>query len=244
MASGTPMYATVEIFSPEGEPHQVGVRWKQCLEAFEDYLAVLQVKDSERKLQYLRHHMGIQTKEICKLFPNYSSLNTYEAMVSALNQHFSPKVNKYYERFKFGSCRPRHDEKIDSWVTRLKQAATLCEFSDSVLEERIIETILLLTPDRKFRERILEAGPLTLNKLMEFARMREDSKSQADSYETKEFVSKVQEHKGRRLPVSVQRNRPGELPPRNKPRTSDQRYPSAQGCRRCGLAQLNGTDFS
>nr|XP_027224731.1 uncharacterized protein LOC113816938 [Penaeus vannamei] len=239
MASGAPLYATVETFSPEGEPFQVGIRWKAWIESFEDYLAVLEVKDSQRKLQYLRYHMGVKTKQICKIFPNYTSLNTYEAMVSALNQHFVPKVNKFYERFKFSNCKPRHDEKIDSWVTRLKQAATLCEFPE--LEERIIETILLLTPDRKFRDKLLEEDPLTLDKLMEMARLREISKSQTDSNETKEFMSKGQERKGR-LPASVQGNSSGESTPRHKPRARDQRYPSAQGCRRCGRENHRAKD--
>lgn len=96
-------------------------------------------------------------------------------MVSALTKHFTPKVNKFYWRIKFLNCKPRRDELIDSWVTRLRLAATLCEFPDT--EDRIIEVILNFTPDRKFRRTLLREDPLTLDKLMKLARINEISKS-------------------------------------------------------------------
>ena len=54
----------------------------------------------------------------------------YSVMVTKLNEHFLPKVNKTYERSIFRSMNQLQSESIDQFITRLRQRAVYCDFGN------------------------------------------------------------------------------------------------------------------
>ena len=58
------------------------------------------------------------------------SEDDFDTAVKSLTTYFEPKKNTEYEIYKFRQASQRHDEKLDSYHTRLRHLASTCEFAD------------------------------------------------------------------------------------------------------------------
>src|ERR1700744_4851323 len=88
----------------------------------------------DKKKSWLLHYAGPKVQSIYYNLPGSSEKNTHSAKtqyrktIKALTDHFAPKQNTSYERHIFRSMSQRRDEKIDSFVMRLRTHADRCKF--------------------------------------------------------------------------------------------------------------------
>ena len=66
---------------------------------------------------------------------------SFEACVRVLDEHFVPKANLPFERHQFRQMSQLNSEKVDQFVSRLRQKATTCEFAnlDEAIRDQLIE---------------------------------------------------------------------------------------------------------
>lgn len=61
--------------------------------------------------------------------PNKPKNKTFDEIVTALKQHFEPKLLLVAERFCFNRCNQKANQPVAHYVAELKQCAADCEFS-------------------------------------------------------------------------------------------------------------------
>ncbi|GFN86957.1 presenilin [Plakobranchus ocellatus] len=109
----------------------------------------------------------------------------FDKLVSALNQHFNPKVNKEIQRYQFRRM-SQTTELIDDFYTALRHLAPSCVFTHP--EEEIKSQIIAGCRSLKVREKSLNNPNITLTNLLQFARTCELTQKHAQQVE-KEFTT-------------------------------------------------------
>lgn len=86
----------------------------------------LQITKPAQKQALLLHVADLEVQEVYHtLTPQPSTL---EDTIKALDDHFAPTGNEWYDRFIFRQTMQGVNEPIDSYGTRLKEAGAACEF--------------------------------------------------------------------------------------------------------------------
>ena len=150
-----------KAFAVSVDPSSVSQRWKKWLSSYDVYLRATGVTKEDQKTALLLHVAGSEVQDIfATLTP---AGQTYNDLKTCLNDYFTPKTNIRYERFLFRQCVNEADEKIDSFVTRLKHLALSCEFTDT--DDVIIDQVILQCNSHELREKLLQEKDLTLDSL-------------------------------------------------------------------------------
>ncbi|GBO16512.1 hypothetical protein AVEN_86761-1 [Araneus ventricosus] len=87
--------------------------------------------------------------------------NNYDQVLTAFENHITPKTNVEVQRFIFNSRMQDIDESFDAFYTDLRKLVKSCEFAnqaDSVVRDRIVLGIV----DSGLQERLLLEGNLSL----------------------------------------------------------------------------------
>ena len=79
------------------------------------------------------------------------SEDDFDTAVKSLTTYFEPKKNTEYEIYKFRQASQRHDEKLDSYHTRLRHHAPTCEFTD--MDREIKTQIVQTCTSQQFRRK-------------------------------------------------------------------------------------------
>ena len=74
-------------------------------------------------------------------------MDEYETLKKILSYYFTPRRNKYYDRYLFKSTRQYDGESVRSYAMRLREKASSCEFHDTC-EERILEHLIDTIPNK------------------------------------------------------------------------------------------------
>ena len=105
----------------------IGKRWECWCDDFQTYLEASNVTDERQNKSLLMYLGGSDLKRI--YFTLGDSKNIYTEAINNLNEHFLPKTNLTYERYRFNQLRPSTFETIDHYVTRLRESAKRCGFN-------------------------------------------------------------------------------------------------------------------
>lgn len=98
----------------------------------------------------------------------------YEDMKLKLNQYLAPERNKTFERSKLRQIRQGDDEKIDSFILRIRQQADRCGGeSPMAVEEYVKDQLTTGCRSNDLRKRILYRNDATLNDIVQMARIDE-----------------------------------------------------------------------
>lgn len=81
-------------------------------------------------------------------------------MAALMKSHLQPAPNLIMERYKFKECRQTVDEEIKSYVTRLKEAATYCEFGTN-LENHLRDQLVWGISSEGTKKKLLGEKDLT-----------------------------------------------------------------------------------
>ena len=183
-------------FECHGDPTTIGARWKKWRRAFELFVEGKGIKDNGQKKALLLHCGGMQMQDIFYTFPTVepeADQTVYSVALDQLDRYFTPQVNVPYERHLFRNISQQPTETIDQLITRLRQKAEFCEFTDK--NEQIRDQVIEKCLSHNLRRKLLEKGKnLTLEQLQTVARAMENSEKQAVSIEgtTRGEVNRVQ----------------------------------------------------
>lgn len=141
----------------------------------------------DKKKSWLLHYAGPKVQSIyhnlpCKTSDNERSAKTqYRKVVAALTKHFAPKQNTSYERHVFRSISQHKDERIDTFVMRLRTQADRCEFGRRV-EENIKDQVTSSCWSGSLRRKILERNHKSLESVMKLCRIFESVANQEKTF--------------------------------------------------------------
>ena len=152
---------------------QSWTKWRMKLDYF--ILASGITQDAQRRATLL-HMAGERVQQI---FETLSDTGTsFQNACDALDRYFKPKKNVTFERYKFEQLIQQRGETAAMYLTRMRQVAESCEYSnvDEEIKDHFITSCLSL----KLKRRLLTEQSLTLDKLQEIARAFETSQTQAN----------------------------------------------------------------
>ncbi|GBM31488.1 hypothetical protein AVEN_141187-1 [Araneus ventricosus] len=142
-------------------------------------------KDSDVKVAIFFNAVGEEAIELFNTFDlQEDDRNDCDKVLTAFENHITPKTNVVVQRFIFSSLMQDIDESFDAFYTDLRKLVKSCEFenqADSVVRDRIILGIA----DSGLQERLLQEGNLSLARAAEIFRAAELSKKQAQTVQTK-----------------------------------------------------------
>lgn len=187
----------IEPFSAGSNPRSRWLTWKR---AFEVYIGTKELTDPKKKQNLLLHCGGIEIQEVFyaedtitfivtdpegKVVKdsdgNEVILDEYEATLHVLDLHYAPKLHIVYERHIFRSIHQDRDEPFDSFVLRLRQQLSKCEYcADDADKEAVLQIVEGCKAD-SVKARLLEK-PYTLAQAIQLGRSSEQIKAQSESF--------------------------------------------------------------
>ncbi|KAL1251129.1 hypothetical protein QQF64_018925 [Cirrhinus molitorella] len=160
-----------------GEPSMPFDMW---LRIFQNYLLVINATGDAwpdtRKRATLLHCLGTEGQRIFYALPETG--DTYSSAISALEKHFTPKVNVVVERYAFRKRAQFQHETVAQYVTALRSLATTCGFEDKA-DDMIRDQLLEHLCCDSIRERLLLESDLTLDTAVTLATQMEAAADQA-----------------------------------------------------------------
>ena len=160
----------VVAFHYQGETlTDLGPQWDKWKRSFEYYIVGKGITDSQRKQALLLHCAGSQVQDIFATLPDTGNDQDYQAVLQALDGHFKPLINKFYEHYKFRQLHRQSTESIDRYLARLREQACKCQFAD--LDQNLLSQTIEKCNNVKVLTKLLEEGnELTLAKVISIAR--------------------------------------------------------------------------
>ena len=93
------------------EPTSIGVRWKEWRDQFYFYPAAADIKDKKQRRAPLLHLSGLTVQKVFEgLSDTGDDFNTAE---KKLHEHFSPKKNIRFQRYRFKQAKQQQRESLD-----------------------------------------------------------------------------------------------------------------------------------
>ena len=146
----------------------LSVRWKRWKRSFNLYLAAKGVPNDHQRVALLLHTGGAKFQEVYFTLVDEEEEKSFDACVRLLDKHFVPKANLPFDRHHFRQMSQLNSEKVDQFVSRLRQKATTCEFAN--VHEAIRGQLIEKCFDPKLRRKLLERTNATLMDLQHIAR--------------------------------------------------------------------------
>lgn len=159
--------------------------WTKWLHSFEIYMQTIPDPDGTRDwCALLLHSAGAKVQQVYMLLASETTedapqgplangyITPYTMMVNRLSQFFAPKRNPTYERCVFKRLKQLDNEKIDTFVMRLREQAEKCEFGERS-DEFIKDQITACCQSKELRKKILRHSDCTLDQTVTMARIEE-----------------------------------------------------------------------
>ena len=187
MATSLPEFPPFDVSL---DPSSLGLQWKKWTTRLENLFVALAIEDKKRQKALLLHYGGSQ---LCDIFYTLETEEDveYEQVKAKLDTYFEPKINITFETYSFRQLTQAEDEPIDKFVTRLREAASRCQFHDTAREIKD-QVVQKCTSDRLRRKALRE--DLSLDNLLKAARAMELADHQAMAMEGESEVLKVRQH--------------------------------------------------
>jgi hypothetical protein len=142
-----------------------GPRWEVWKRDFELIMEANKIKGSDRKV-WLLAQGGPDIQRLNAFLPPYNdegdketgseaSKDEYEKLILRLDAYFKPKVLFVLERAKFRELVQNQNERVDSFIVRLREQGAKCNFGDC-LDIMIIDQVIAKCRSEKLRERLKE----------------------------------------------------------------------------------------
>lgn len=150
----------LESFDCEGDAACVGLRWEKWKRGFEIFLLASNITDGEKKRATLLHVGGLPLQEIYYNIPDVdqsgNDTDLYKIAIKKLDDYFSPKQSKTYERHLFRLLKQEPGEKFDKFLLRLRRQGAKCKFSNE--QDNLIDQIVEKCSSKELRKKILTLG--------------------------------------------------------------------------------------
>lgn len=175
----------------ENTEGSVGVRWKKWLKQFELHLTVKNIEDPELKRTHLLYFGKEDIQKVLELEPevcDYVS-DVYQRAVRRLNEYYLPKVSRIYERSLFRRMTREAEEKIESFILRLRKQAEFCDFAEQT-DWMIVDQIVEKMSENELKKKILK-GNFSLEEIQGMISAHEIVKKQVNDITPREDFTSV-----------------------------------------------------
>ncbi|XP_048488051.1 uncharacterized protein LOC105383898 isoform X4 [Plutella xylostella] len=145
--------------------------WKIFESRLQQFIKLNSVKD-DSKCAVLLTHLNDESYRLARnlVYPRELEAVTYDELVKALSDHFTPRRSTFADRAKFYDATRGEYESAESWAARLRGLAINCEFGtelDTLLRDKFVLGMNVgAERDRLFE---MDAKTLTLSKALEVA---------------------------------------------------------------------------
>ncbi|KAG7174640.1 hypothetical protein Hamer_G015775 [Homarus americanus] len=169
--------------------------WTDWIEHAEDAFIAFNITEDAKRLALIRFYGGKKLKEIMKTLhpaiPTDKKEPTYKTMRIALDEYFSEKTNKVFERHKFRMLAQEVGESTHNYVTRLRTQGAKCNFDNYNLDQAIIDQLTEKCTSHKMRRAYLKETDITVQKALQIAYTYESTEAQACQMEQGEEGTNV-----------------------------------------------------
>jgi hypothetical protein len=182
--------AYVPAFKESAEG-SVAPRWKKWLKQFELHLRVKNIEDPELKKAHLLYYGKEDVQKVLEETDAQEDFvsDCYQRAIRKLNEYFLPKVSRIYERSVFRKMDREVDEKIESFILRLKKQAEYCEFGDQT-DWMILDQIVEKMHENEIKKKILR-GNYSLEEVQQIISADDLVKTQLKAYERNEIEPNI-----------------------------------------------------
>lgn len=154
--------------------------WEFFRQQWTDYEVATSLDKQEQKIR-LATFRSVMGKECLQIFLNLKlspeERDDISECIKALESYFKPKRNVVYERYQFNMCTQNLEEPVDSFINRLRKAASTCEFG-MLTDELIRDRLVIGLQDHSTKLRLLKEETLDLNKALNICRSSEAASHQ------------------------------------------------------------------
>ena len=168
-------------FDPHSDVTSAPTRWQRWLQRFQNYVVAVNIECPKRKRAMLLHYAGEAVHDIFQTLSETGEAKDYALAIKKLTDYFAPKQNVDFETYKFRQTRQEVSETLDQYVTKLRQLAIHCDFTDQ--EREIKAQVIQGCLSSRLRRKALGDSSMTLNDLLTRGRTDEASNRQAAAME-------------------------------------------------------------
>jgi len=240
-----PFYITPQTESqamsniPVPLPYTPGAPWEEFEDAFKNYsiASELNKKPGDIQVATLKTIMGRECVAALKhIHLSQDDAKHTSKVLKALGDHFKPKINVVYERYRFNSCSQEPDEPIDNYVAGLRDIAHNCDYGN-LLSDLIRDRLILGCRDNGAKTRLFREDDLTLERALTLLKVSEKADKELAKVKegSTEKVSKLkhQDRRSGRPPYKPQ-TQPGSRDTRGSRYPSRQPPSTVRCCKFCG----------
>ncbi|KAK9730704.1 hypothetical protein QE152_g14320 [Popillia japonica] len=142
---------------------------------------ILQKKDEKTQCAQLLHYIGDDGFKIYTTFKLVEGQqNKLRDLLQKFEEHFIGKENVAYERYKFFTYRQEEGESLEDFIIELKKKANRCKL-EGLQDSLIVTMITCGIRNEAIRQRLLEDDTLTLEKVIESAKVRSQAMGQGNT---------------------------------------------------------------
>lgn len=236
----------LEKLDLEGDSASLGQRWEKWKRSLYIYLEATEITTPIKKRATLLLLGGSGLQEIFYNLPGANAElsgdnDVFAIAIAKLDDYFTPKQSKVYERHLFRLLKQEEDEKFEKFLVRLRKQAEKCQFDKP--DDHLIDQIAEKCTSVDLRKKILKIGDnITLEKIITEANTLEVVNRQMEEYGQKnksvsQEINAIAPSKrrqldgeGRAFKFDVKRSRVN--PSKNK------------GCGRCGNQKHASEDIN
>ena len=176
MASALPNFDPFDIHANGA----IAQRWRKWITRLENQFVAAAITDKKRQRALLLYYAG---EEVCEIFETLVDTDDDFAMAKEKpTEYFDPKKNVEYEIYTFWQAWQNPGESMNAFHFRLRQLSATCEFGD--VDKGIKSQIILSCSSQRRRRKALRDTTMTLETLLNEARAREISETQAKDIES------------------------------------------------------------
>ncbi|XP_056642618.1 uncharacterized protein LOC130449008 [Diorhabda sublineata] len=166
--------------------------------ALQIYLDAASINDPKKRKATLLYFGGLSLQEIFYNLPGANAdvpdengRDIFEIAITKLDEYFSPKQSKVYERHLFRLLKQESGEKYEKFLVRLRHQVVKCQFQ--AVEEQLIDQITEKCASVDLRKKILAAGEvITLDQIILEANTLETIERQLSGFNEKPSPSSLQ----------------------------------------------------
>ena len=130
-----------------------------------------------------------------------------EKVITAIRQAFSQQQSTVVNKYLFMKIRRESGEELDSFVTRLREAARRCAFVDE--DQRVLEQLIFSTIDNvEVLKRMVKDSPPTLNEVIRILKADEVASSELDRMVGKGTYVNAVSHNNHRRATNSTKDKP------------------------------------
>ncbi|XP_064468460.1 uncharacterized protein LOC135379139 [Ornithodoros turicata] len=204
--------------------------WDDWLQSYEWYVTDIQLHKKLPEVQ-VANFMTVIGQDAQNVYRTLSLSDEEKKQLEVVKQrfkeHFTPKANHAYERYKFNELKQKEGETFNEFLTAARLQAKICQFgelTDELLRDRIIVGIR----NDDVREKLLSDPTIDLQKTVNTCRASEQASQQLKEIANKD--TKVLDSIGKKKTKSTQKM-DTEMKEQTKKKRQDQekRVPFVEG---------------